>query len=63
MDGLMRFRNVHAELRWEKTKVWRANASLKESEPIEVFIEDVGKVLVTVEYISAREIESHLSMD
>ena len=54
---------MQAELRWEKTKGWRSNSSLKESELIELLVENVGKILIQCEFISDREIESHLLQD
>ena len=46
MHALIQNQSVQSELRWEKTKNWRPYASIKESEQIEVLVEDVGKMLV-----------------
>ena len=63
MNNLIMSQSVKAELRWEKTKGWRSNSSLKESELIELHVENVGKILIQCEYILDREIESHLFQD
>ena len=63
MNNLILSQSVQAELRWEKTKGWRANSSLKESELIEFQVENVGKIIIQCQYIADREIESHLLQD
>ena len=63
MNNLISSESVQAELRWEKTKNWHPSASKKESEAIEMFIDDVGKIIVSCDYISCSEIKSHILQD
>ena len=63
MNNLILSQCVQAELRWERTKGWRSNSTLKESELIELQVENVGKIIIQCEYIQDREIESHLLQD
>ena len=46
MQNLILNQTVQAELRWEKTKNWRPYADIKDSEMIEVFVEEVGKIQI-----------------
>lgn len=46
INNLISSSGVQAELRWEKTKNWNLHCGRKESEVIQVQIDDVGKLLV-----------------
>lgn len=63
MNNLIASQSVQAELRWEKTKGWRPNVSIKESEEIELYVDDVGKINVICDYISSSEIKSQILQD
>ena len=63
MHHLVTNQIVQAELRWEKTKNWRPYAGIKESEQIEVVVEDVGKIQIQCEYIQQSEIKQHIMQD
>lgn len=52
LDNLIMSQGVQAELRWEKTKDWFPHCSLQESDLVEVYVDNVGKILVQCEYIS-----------
>ena len=46
MYKLIQNQTVQAAVRWEKTTNWRPYSDFKESEMIEVLVEEVGKIQV-----------------
>ena len=63
LNRLIANQSVEAMVRWEKTKNWRPYSSIRESDQIEIVVDDIGKILVLCEYIPSDEIRKHILAD
>lgn len=63
MSFLMSQKVFNAELRWEKTKNWRSNAKVIESDQFSFNLDGVGRILVQVEYLTEKDLKGHILAD
>ena len=63
MSSLMSQKVLNAELRWEKTKNWRPNAKVIESDQLSFNLDGVGRILVQVEYLTEKDLKGHILAD
>ena len=53
---------IEADIRWEKTKDWRSERR-QETPQIEVYFDDVGKLMINAEYVTQNELVYDLKKD
>ena len=55
--------SLHADLRWEMTSNWAPYSVIRETDRIKGEVEEIGKILVSCEYISESEIKQQIVKD
>ena len=55
--------SISADLRWEMTSNWAPYTSIRETDQVIGEVEEVGKILVSCEYISESEIKQQIIKD